>query len=100
MSAYAEGSIAGVNLTSSGRACKVQILDGGSFYSDFVGSNKNASDGTPYTQLQNIGTKGARFGVLLEFIPMSVFNDIKAAINTALGAQSSFNVTLTDDVHT
>lgn len=99
MSAYAEGSIAGVNITNAGRACKVVIQDGDEFFSEFVGSVRRAADRTPYVQLLNPGTKGAQFGVLIEYMPMSVFASIKSAIDAALAAQSPFNVTLSDDVH-
>jgi hypothetical protein len=97
---YAEGSVAGVALVKDATNLKCQIIDAQNFYSAFVGSTRIAADGTPYTQLLNPGTKGVRFGVLLEFCALSVFTAIKAAIDAALAAETAFNITLADDVHT
>lgn len=96
---YAEGSIFGVELIKDITRLKCQIIDGAAFYSTFQGSTKNASDGTPYVQLANVGTKGLKFGVLLEFDEIAVFTAIKAAIDAALAASEPGNITLADDVH-
>ncbi len=96
---YAEGSVFGVALVKDDVNLKAYIIDGANFYSEFQGSIRKASDGTPYTQLANVGTKGVPFGVLLEFDEIGVFNDIKAAIGLALAASEPGNITLSDDVH-
>ena len=99
MSAYAEGSIAGISLVKDGSACKVLIIDAPAFFSAYQGSTRIAADGTPYTQLHSTGTKGARFGVLMEYMPLTVFAALKLAIDSALAAQQTFNITLSDDLH-
>ncbi len=97
MSAYLEGSIADVDLEVSSKKVKAILLDPGGFFSSYQGSTRIAADGTPYTQLLNVGTKGVRFGILLEYAPLAVLAAIKAAIETALAAQTPFNVDLSDD---
>jgi hypothetical protein len=97
MSAYLEGSIADVDLEVAGAKVKAILLDPGGFFSSYQGSIRIAADGTPYTQLTNAGTKGVKFGVLLEFAPLAVLAAIQAAIEAALTAQTPFNVDLSDD---
>lgn len=96
---YAEGEIAGVALLKDSINLKAQILDGGAFFSAFQGSVRRAADGTPYIQVLNTGTKGAAFGVLLEFATLEVVAAIRSAIDAALAASEPFNVTLQDDFH-
>ena len=96
---YAEGSVAGRALTKDATNLKAYIIDGANFYSEFQGVNRKASDGTPYTQLAQVGTKGVPFGLLLEFNDIDVFNDIKSAIHAALAASGPFPIVLSDDVH-
>jgi hypothetical protein len=94
---YAQGSIAGINLEDSeGTPCKVLILDAGNLKPSFVTSSQAAADGTIYSQVLEV-TKGAQFGVKVEFIPPDVLNNIIDAINSAMISSGSFNVTLADD---
>lgn len=94
----AVGSIAGVALENSAAIpCKAMLLDVGNFKPTFSGNTQFAADGTPYTQILEI-TAGRTFGVRIEFIPPDVLNDIVDAINAAVAAGDSFNVTLQDDL--
>lgn len=97
---YAVGSIAGVDLQDAASTpCKVLILDGANFLSTNVGNVEFAADGTPYLQ-QMTPVAGAAFGALCEYLPPDVLNDIVAAVMAAVAGNTSFNVTLTDDIHT
>jgi len=100
MSAYAEGTIDSVNLAVDSRAVKAIIQDGSAFFSSYQGSVRRGSDGTPFVQLANVGTKGVAFGLLVEFMPMITLLAIKAAVETRLAAGEPFPIALTDDVHT
>jgi len=98
MSAYLEGSIADVDLEVAGAKVKAVLTAGaGAFFSSYQGSIRRGADGTPYTQLANVGTKGNQFTVLMEFCPLAVLAAIKAAVEAALAAQTPFNVALADD---
>lgn len=95
---YASGSIAGVSLEDGGVPCKTLIVDGANFLSTTTGSSQVAADGTVYVQaLTPVG--GIGFGVRCEFLPPDVLNDIITAVLAAINADNTFNVTLTDDIH-
>jgi hypothetical protein len=98
MSAYAEGSIAGVALEDgNGTPCKVLLVDAGNFLPTVTGNTQHAADGTPYTQILTV-TAGRAFGVRVEYIPPDVLSDIVDAINLAVSGGDPFNVALADDL--
>lgn len=97
---YAEGSIAGAALQNAGGdKFKALILDGANVTSARAINNRTAASGNLYTQTLTL-TVGIPFGVLFEYVDTSVLQDIIAAIQTAVDAQATFNVTLTDDLQT
>lgn len=95
---YAVGSIAGVTLeNTNGDPFKALILDGANLMTARAINNRVAAAGSLYTQSFAISA-GIPFGVRFEFIDLSVLQSIIAAINAAIDDQSSFNVTLRDDL--
>lgn len=74
--------IAGVDLST----CRVLIIDGAQFMTDWKGSATIAADGTPHAQSINVGVKGNAFGVSIPYCPAASLQAIASAINTALNA--------------
>jgi hypothetical protein len=96
---YAEGSIAGVSLQNAGGTkFKCLLLDMGNFRPTLAGNTEFAADSTPWTQVQAVAG-GRAFGALLEYADPGVVTNIIAAINAAVLAGNSFNVTLADDLN-
>lgn len=96
---YAVGSIAGVALLSSTDVpCKVLVLDGANLKTARAVNARASANGNLYVQSMPLSA-GLRFGVRLDFAPVDVLGSIITAINAALDAGDSFNVTLTDDIN-
>jgi hypothetical protein len=94
---WAQGSIAGVELTSNGEICRADIAGGGSLQLQLAGSNRVSANGKTYTQVFETGQNGAAFAVHFQFMPLDLFSQMIAAIRDSLLAGSTFNVTLEDD---
>lgn len=98
MSRFAEGSIAGVDLEDTNSLpLRVDVLDGEAFKSTAIASSVSALDLTVHTQIMAMTSAGVRFGVKLYQCPLSVIEDIVAAMEEAMLAGDSFEVNLADD---
>jgi hypothetical protein len=76
---------------------KCTILDGANLQTRRYANQRYASDGTVYTQSFDTAGKGRAFGVRFDFLAMSLFGPIIAAVTAAIDANGTFNVTLADD---
>lgn len=97
---WAQGSIADVSLDVSGDPCKCFILDGARLQSRRFVNQRRGADGTVYTQGFDTEGLGVRFGVRLEFAPVTTLQSIIANINSAIDNNETFRVQLQDDFQT
>ena len=88
--------IAGVVFTG----CRAEILDGAKFASPIRGSVDWGNDGTPNTQIINIGQKGIPFGVSMLSNETSKIKDALDAINYIVGIGGQFRVHIVDELYT
>lgn len=94
---WAQGSVAGISLVSSGDPCKCLILDGPRLQSRRFVNQRRGADGTVFTQGFDTGGRGANFGIRLDFAPVQMLLDIIEQINFAIDNNESFRVELEDD---
>lgn len=97
MSSYATVTIAGVSLVDGAAACKNHILDSGNLMPNHVAVNRYGAAGTVFTQVLDIGSVGAKFGIKSAFLPKSVLDLVVAAINSAMLGAGSFPVVAADE---
>lgn len=90
-----EAEIAGIVFTG----CRADILDGNEFSSPFRGSLDWANNGRADSQIVNVGVRGNLFGVQILSNEVLKVKDALAAINTAIAAQNTFPVKLTDEMY-
>jgi hypothetical protein len=94
---YAVGSIAGVALQDAGgRNARIDVLDGEQLTITAASASVLAIDFTVHTQVAVNSKKGIHFGVHVALLSIAKYQAIIAAIQTALLASSTFNVTLAD----
>jgi hypothetical protein len=97
---YLVGSIAGVTLEGPGGApLRALLIGGGNLMGARAVNNRMSAAGTLYTQSMTLGA-GIPFQIKLEFCPLDVLADIVAAIRAAVDAQSSFSVSVQNDIQT
>lgn len=101
MDRYAEGSIAGIDLVDEGDEPVRLLIEGGNvFEMDLTGNTLSAADGTPYTQLVDVGGKSKTFTLRMEYCPLSLYLAIRAEVATIVEGGADFNVTVTNAVQT
>lgn len=96
---WAQGSIAGVELSVDGDPVKCLILDGAKLQPRRFVNQKRGADGTVYTQGFDTGGRGASFGLKLDNVPVAMLQQIIEAVNDAVDNNDSFSVELEDDFH-
>lgn len=82
--------------TTEFTGCRVELLDGGQFKSQNVGSVDWANDGTPHVQTVNRGVKGIQFGLRMASALGTKLEDVFAEIQTLEATQSGIQVQVTD----
>lgn len=97
---WAQGEIAGVSLIHEGDPVRCDILDGAKTQSNRFVNQRIGADGTVYTQGFSTDGKGVKFGVHFPNIPVDMFRNLIDNVNAAVDAGDSFDVSLTDDIHT
>jgi hypothetical protein len=97
MSRYADGSIAELDLvdTNSLPLC-IDVLDGEALKGGAIASSVVALDQTVHTQILPTAQAGLHFGAKLYQAPISLLNDIVEAMEAAMLAGDSFEVSLSD----
>lgn len=94
---WASGFIAGVAVVDAGnRPCRMDVEDGAGLRGAMVGETILALDLTAHTQVINRAKIGVRFGLKIEQLPVSVLDDIVAAMDAAVAASTDFIVDVSD----
>lgn len=81
---------------AAGRACRIDVIGGEAFANTLVGDSVEALDLTVHTQLLARTGSGVHFGAHVAQLPVSKVMAIVAAMQAAIAAGNSFNVTLAD----
>lgn len=81
--------------TSTGRPCKVVVLNEAAFASSFATTSEPALDFTVHTQAINRGVRGIVFFVRVEYINESVLASIITQLSTALSSGGGVRVVVT-----
>lgn len=80
--------------------CRVELLDGGQFKSQNVGSVDWANDGTPHVQTVNRGVKGIQFGLRMISAEGTKLSDVFDEIETLEATQDGIRLQVTDGIFT
>lgn len=96
---YAVASIAGVSLEDeSGRKARVDVIDGEALKTVLTGRSVVALDWSVHTTLSERGASSVAFGLHPEWLPITLLNEVVAAMETALDAGEDFLVVASDSL--
>lgn len=96
MSRYASGTIAEVSLVDGALPIRIDVLDAEALKGTAIASSVVALDLSVHTQVLPTALSGIKFGCKFYQIPISVLDAVLVAMETAMLAGNSFEVSLSD----
>lgn len=98
MSRFAEGTIAAVSLVDTNSLpLRIDVLDGEQLKGTAIASHVTALDHTVHTQVMATTLSGIHFGCKFYQMPIALLESVLEAMETAMLAGDSFEVSLSDD---
>lgn len=82
--------------TDTGEPCRVDITGLDALTLNYAGSNTNSADGTPYSFVIEHEGQGSPLRLATGVVTADVFEDLQSVINTALAADDTINLKLSD----